>query len=169
MIDDEPAAASGAHDRRTLLKRLGLGAAVVGAWTTPQVLAAAPASAACTPITKMLQINPAVCASGGVTTTFPTAPEPTTCFPSGWASGRNDGVTYTCPATPALGGTITITTVGCTPVSARAILFCNPAPSGGSQYSCVSGTISGTSVTFPTSMPAPGCFYLMFRITLSCC
>ncbi len=154
------------RNRRALL-RAGLGAVAVGAWVAPQVLLATPAFA-CTPLTKWLQINPGACGAGEQSTTIPIAPEPVTCVPSGWQTGRIDGVTYAC-STTSLGGSITITKAGCTPTSATAIKYCPNA--SGAKYSCVNGSISGNVVTFAAiTGPNPqGCLYLKYRVKLSCC
>ena len=154
----------GTLDRRALLKRLGLGAAAAGAWVTPQVLFASPASAGCTPITKLLEIDATNCSGGSQVTT--SIPSGSGCTLSGWVTGRNDGVTYTCPANALQGGSFTITTSGCTPTGGIGEKFCTTGSPGGT--SCVSySSISGSTITFPA--PGAGCTYDTFRIILSCC
>ncbi len=160
------------HDRRQFLQRAGLGAAAVGAWVAPQVLFTASAAAGCTPITKLLQIVACNCpvGAGSVTTTDPNLPS---CAPSGWASGRNDGVTFTCGAlggNACWGGFISITSSGCSPSAGRAVKFCPNA--SGTKYSCVTGTVSGGTITFPllsSAERAAGCVYVDYRITVTCC
>lgn len=154
------------HDRREFLRRAGLGAAVTGAWIAPQVLSTGVAHAACTPVAKCLQIVPSTC-SETATSSSPLG----SCVPSGWCTdGHLDGVTFTCSANTDQGSTITITSAGCTIDDAVAVKFC-PAASGGTQYSCIPGTIGGggTTVTFPTIVAPPTCQYLLYRITLTCC
>lgn len=153
------------QDRREFLRKAGLGAAVAGAWVAPQVLSTGTASAACSPITKLLQVSAPTC-SAMTTTVDSDLPG---CVPTSWATGQNDGVTFTCGA-DVHGGTITITD-GCTPVSAKVVKYC-ALVSGGGAYSCVTGTIAGNVVTFPTITGlglTQGCVYLEYRITLSCC
>lgn len=157
-------------DRRRFLQKAGLGAAALGAWVAPQVLFTASAAAGCTPITKLLQIGACSCAAA-VTSVNANLPG---CVPSGWVTGRNDGVTYTCSAllaNPCHGSTVTITNVGCTATAARAVLFCPLA--SGTKYTCVTGTIAGgTTITFAALTAAQrgqGCVYVDYRITLTCC
>ena len=155
---------STSQDRRDFLRKAGLGAAVAGAWVAPQVLSTPTASAACTPLIKLLQVAAPSCLE---MTTSLDANLPG-CVPTSWATGRNDGVGFTC-AGNALGATITITD-GCTPVSAKVVKYCPLA--SGSQYSCITGSIVGNVVTFPTitgSGIIEGCVYLEYRITVSCC
>jgi hypothetical protein len=162
---------STAHDRRDFLRRAGLGAAAAGAWVAPQVLSTSTASAACTPVCKLLQVTTGCApASTNVNGNLPG------CVPScqsgvagSWASGPNDLVGFSC--TPAPGGnskgaTITIAN-GCTPADAKAVKQCS-ASGGLVTYSCVSGSISGQVVTFPT-ITDPQCFYDAYRITVTCC
>jgi hypothetical protein len=165
-------AATPGHDRRQFLQRAGMGAAAVGAWVAPQVLFTATAAAGCTPITKLLQIPACTCPSSGgaVTTTDSNLPA---CVPSGWANGRNDGVSFTCSAlsgNPCHGGSINILESGCGPTEGRAVKFCPLA--SGNKYTCVSGTISGGTITFPlipSGEQASGCVYIDYRITVTCC
>jgi len=159
-------------DRRQFLQRAGMGAAAVGAWVAPQVLFTATAAAGCTPITRLLQINACTCpSSGGVATT--TDVNLPACVPAGWANGRNDGVTFTCSAlaaNPCHGGSISITSSGCGPTAGRAVKFCPSA--SGSLYTCVTGTISGGTITFPllsSAEQAANCIYIAYRITVTCC
>ena len=152
------------QDRREFLRKAGLGAVAAGAWVAPQVLSTATASAACTPIAKLLQVAAPSCLemTTSVDSNLPG------CVPSSWATGQNDGVGFTC-AGNALGATITITD-GCTPVDAKVVKWCSLA--SGNQYSCITGSISGNVVTFPTitgSGITQGCVYLEYRITVSCC
>lgn len=159
-------------DRRRFLQQAGLGAAAVGAWVAPQVLFTATAAAGCTPITKLLQVPACTCpsAAGAITNTDANLPS---CVPGGWASGRNDGVTFTCTAllaNPCHGGTVTITASGCSPSSGRAVKFCPLA--SGAKYTCVTGTLAGASITFPalsSSERATGCVYVDYRIVVTCC
>lgn len=158
-------------DRRRFLQKAGLGAAALGAWVAPQVLFTASAAAGCTPITKLLQVAACSCPAGfgAVTTLDANLPG---CAPGGWATGRNDGVTFTCsaPANPCHGGSVTITRVGCTPTSGRAVKFCPLA--SGTKYTCISGTLSGSTISFATlsaSERAQGCVYIDYRITVTCC
>lgn len=159
-------------DRRRFLQQAGLGAAAVGAWVAPQVLFTATAAAGCTPITKLLQLPACTCPSavGAITNTDGNLPS---CVPAGWASGRNDGVTFTCAAlaaNPCHGGTITITESGCSPSAGRAVKFCPLA--SGSKYTCVSGTVLSNTITFPlisSAEQATGCIYVDYRITVTCC
>lgn len=160
------------HDRRQFLQRAGIGAAAVGAWVAPQVLFTATAAAGCTPITKLLQIPAATCpSSGGATTT--TDSNLPSCVPSGWANGRNDGVSFTCSAlgaNPSHGGAINILDAGCGPTEGRAVKFCPLA--SGTKYTCVTGTISGGTITFPyltSAERATNCIYIDYRITVTCC
>jgi hypothetical protein len=170
--DPEVTATAAGTDRRRFLQQAGLGAAAVGAWVAPQVLFTATAAAGCTPITKLLQVPACTCptAVGSITNTDSNLPS---CVPSGWASGRNDGITFTCSAllaNPCHGGTVTITSSGCSPASGRAVKFCPLA--SGSKYTCVSGTVSGGSITFPalsSAERATGCVYVDYRITVTCC
>jgi len=160
------------HDRRAFLQRAGIGAVAVGAWVAPQVLFTDVASAGCTPITKLLQISACTCPSSGgaVTTTDVNLPA---CVPAGWVNGRNDGVTFTCgalAANPCWGGSISITSPGCGPTAGSAVQFC-PTPSG-SLYTCVNGTLSGGTITFPlisSAQQGAGCIYIDYRITVTCC
>ena len=168
--DDQRPAQAG-HDRRAFLQRAGLGAVAAGAWVAPQVLFTSVASAGCTPITKRLQINAGACASGvGVTTTV--NPNLPSCVPAGWASGVNDGVTFTCttPGVSTRGATINVTLPGCGPTVAWAVKFC---PFGsGPNYTCIPGTIVGATVTFPTIVGLEAlflCQYIDYRITVTCC
>jgi len=154
------------NDRRDFLRKAGLGAVAAGAWVAPQVLSTATASAACTPITKLLQIQANACpGNSGVVTTS------NACAPLGWSAGVNDGVTFTCSSltvNPAQGSTITITN-GCTPTSARAVKYC---PTGsGTGLTCVTGTIVGTQITFTMNGTdiLNNCVFVDFRITVSCC
>ena len=142
------------------------------AWVAPQVLFTSVASAGCTPITKLLQINASTCPSGsGVTTSL--NPNLTTCVPSGWVTGRNDGITFTCVAllaNPCHGGTVTITKAGCYPTAGRAVKFCPLA--SGTKYTCVTGTVSGAAITFPALSGLErltGCVYVDYRIVVTCC
>ena len=168
--NDEHAPASAGHDRRAFLQRAGIGAAAVGAWVAPQVLFTSSASAGCTPITKLLQLNAAGC--GSQTTTF--NPNLGSCFPAGWASSRNDGVTFTCApvflGNTLYGAAITITSAGCGPTAGRAVKYC---PRGsGANYTCVNGVVSGSTITFPALTLLEiffGCVYVDFRITVTCC
>jgi hypothetical protein len=157
----EPLVAGDAHDRRTHLKRLGLGVAAAGAWVTPQVVGAPRASAGCTPVLRRMQFVPTSCSS--------TTPASASCVPTDWSVATNASLTFTCSSPNIrLGGSITITSVGCTPVSAAAIRLCT---SGSGSASCVSGSISGNTVTFPT-IPSPNteqCAYTAIRIVISCC
>ena len=153
------------QDRREFLRKAGLGAVAAGAWVAPQVLSTATASAACTPINKLLQVSAPSC-SAMDTTVDSNLPG---CVPTDWAINRNDGVGFTC-AGNALGATITITD-GCTPVSAKVVKWCQFA--SGNQYSCVDGAIlPGNVVTFAAitgSGLTQGCVYLEYRITVECC
>lgn len=170
--DHDVTANAAGSDRRRFLQQAGLGAAAVGAWVAPQVLFTATAAAGCTPITKLLQIPACSCPSslGSITNTDSNLPS---CVPAGWVSGRNDGITFTCSAlavNPCHGGAVTITTAGCTPSSGRAVKFCPLA--SGSKYTCVSGTVSGGTITFPlltSAERATGCVYVDYRIAVSCC
>ena len=159
------------HDRRRFLQ-VGLGAAAVGAWVAPQVLFTATAAARCTPISKLLQIPACTCPSSGGSTTNTDANLPS-CAPTGWASGRNDGVTFTCTAllaNPCHGGTVTITKAGCFPTSGKAVKFCPLA--SGTKYTCVTGTVVGGTITFPalTSLERlTNCVYVDYRIAVTCC
>lgn len=169
---DDATQENAGHDRRAFLQRAGIGAVAVGAWVAPQVLFTSTASAGCTPITKLLQINAASCPSGTgvVTTTNPNLPS---CVPSGWATGRNDGITFTCVslgASASWGSTITITSSTCGPTSGRAVKFCPLA--SGAKYTCVNGTVAGSAITFPLltlAERATGCVYIDYRITVTCC
>ena len=158
------------HDRRTFLRRAAIGASAVGAWVAPQVLSTAHVSAGCTPLTQLLQIPAISCPSSGGAVTTLDANLPS-CAPSGWATGRNDGVGFTCSAlgaSPAWGASISIT--GCTPTEGRAVKYCPLA--SGSKYTCVSGVIVGNTITFPLLSAAEqsqGCTYVDYRITVSCC
>lgn len=170
--DDDATQNDPGHDRRAFLQRAGIGAVAVGAWVAPQVLFTSTASAGCTPITKLLQINAASCPSGsGVVTTL--NPNLTTCVPSGWATGRNDGITFTCvslAANPSHGSTITITSSSCGPTSGRAVKYCPVA--SGSKYTCVTGTVAGSTITFPLLTILErlfNCVYVDYRITVTCC
>jgi len=153
------------QDRREFLRKAGLGAAVAGAWVAPQVLSTSTALAACTPIPKLLQINANSC--GDMTTTED--PDLPGCKPSGWATGRDDGVGFTCSGDE-MGATITITD-NCTVTGAKAVKWCSLA--SGNQYQCIDGAIGPSNVvTFPTitgSDITQGCVYIEFRIALSCC
>ena len=169
--DDQRPATPG-HDRRAFLQRAGIGAVAVGAWVAPQVLFTDVASAGCTPITKMLQVTAASCSGVSPTTTNPNLPG---CVPAGWVTGRTDGVTFTCTPTTgflgsARGSVITVTLAGCGPTAAQGVKFCPNA--SGSKYTCVSGIVSGSTVTFPTLLPAEllaNCVYIDYRITVTCC
>ena len=163
--DDQPPATTG-HDRRAFLQRAGIGAAAVGAWVAPQVLFTSSAAAGCTPITKLLQINAASLLAVEPTTFDPNLPS----CPSGWASGRSDGVTFgIAPVgiTAIRGATITIYSAGCRPTSGYAVRWC-PGQSG-PDYTCEPGLASGTTIIFPLLSPPPFCFYLDFRIFIECC
>jgi hypothetical protein len=170
--DDDTAGTPG-HDRRAFLQRAGLGAVAVGAWVAPQVLFTSSASAGCTPITKLLQIVACTCpGSSGVTTT--TSASLPSCAPAGWATGRNDGLTYTCAAlfggNSCWGSAITISTATCFPTSGRAVKFCPLA--SGAKFTCVNGTVAGGTITFPvlsSAERATGCIYIDYRITVTCC
>ena len=170
--DDDVAVTPAGHDRRRFLQQAGLGAAAVGAWVAPQVLFTATAAAGCTPITKLLQVPACSCpvAAGAITNTDSNLPS---CVPGGWASGRNDGITFTCAAllaNPCHGGTVTITSAGCGPSAGSAVKFCPLA--SGTKYTCVPGTVSGNSITFPaisSTERAAGCVYVDYRITVTCC
>lgn len=157
----EPLVADGAHDRRTHLKRLGLGVAAAGAWVTPQVVGAPRASAGCTPVLRRMQFNPASCSSE--------TPSSDTCVPTNWGSATDAALSFSCSSgNVSLGGSITITASGCTPVSAVAERVCT---AGSGSATCIVGSISGTTVTFPT-ISAPNteqCFYDVIRIVISCC
>lgn len=154
---------SESHDRREFLRKAGLGAVAVGAWAAPQVLSTGRASAACTPVTKLLQVDK----NGFAQLT--STPLVAGCAPSGWAVSRNDGVTFSFSSS-APGGPTTITiTNGCTLVDARAVRY-DANGSGGPGYKCVKGTVTGNSVTFPAAPPGlTGSFYVDYRITVSCC
>lgn len=164
--------AESGHGRRQFLQRAGLGAAAVGAWIAPQVLFTASAAAGCTPITKLLQIVACTCPVGVGSTTSTDSNLPS-CAPAGWATGRNDGVTFTCGAlggNACWGGFINITSSGCSPSSGRAVKFCPLA--SGSKFSCVTGIVSGGTITFPLLTSAErlnGCVYLDYRIVVTCC
>lgn len=168
---DAPTTDAAGHDRRRFLQA-GLGAAAVGAWVAPQVLFTATAAAGCTPITKLLQIPACTCPSSGGSTTNTDANLPG-CVPPSWASGRNDGVTFTCVAllaNPCHGGTVTITKAGCFPTAGRAVKFCLLA--SGTKYTCVTGSVSGQTITFPALTAferLTGCVYVDYRITVTCC
>lgn len=170
--DHDVTTTSAGSDRRRFLQQAGLGAAAVGAWVAPQVLFTATAAAGCTPITKLLQVPACTCPSslGSVTNTEGNLPS---CVPGGWASGRNDGVTFTCSAlsvNPCHGGTITITASGCSPASGSAVKFCPLA--SGNHYTCVPGVVSGANITFPlinSTDRGNGCVYVDYRITVTCC
>jgi hypothetical protein len=107
--------------------------------------------------------------SGGAVTTLDS--NLPSCAPSGWATGRNDRIAFSCAAlgaSPAWGASINIT--GCTPTEGRAVKYCPLA--SGSKYTCVSGVIVGNTITFPLLSGAEqsqGCTYLDYRITVSCC
>lgn len=155
---------STSHDRREFLRRAGLGAAVAGAWVAPQVLSTPTASAACTPVDRLLQVS--IGCAAVVTTTNAGLPA---CVPTGWANGRNDGVGFACAPAPgvAKGATITIA-AGCTPTEAMAVRTCFLSSGGSPVRTCVTGTIVGQVVTFPT-ITDPRCFYDAYRIKLTCC
>jgi len=160
------------HDRRDFLRKAGLGAVAAGAWVAPQVLSTSTASAACTPICELLQVNTScVAVTTNINGSLPgCVPGCAPGLSGGWASGQNDGIPFTC--TPAGGGgtkgaTITITN-GCTPVEARAVRVCSSGSGGGLTYSCVNGSIAGQVITFPT-ITSPLCFYDAYRITVTCC
>jgi hypothetical protein len=151
------------QDRREFLRKAGLGAAVAGAWVAPQVLSTGTASAACSPITKLLQVSAPTC-SAMTTTVDSDLPG---CVPTSWATGQNDGHLHL--RADVHGGTITITD-GCTPGSG-VVKRCAPRL----RRRCVprvTGSIAGNVVTFPTITGAEltqGCVYLEYRITVSCC
>ena len=167
--NDEQAPATAGHDRRAFLQRAGIGAAAVGAWVAPQVLFTSTAAAGCTPITKLLQLNALTC--GSQTTSF--NGNLGSCFPAGWAAGRNDGVTFNCAPlvlNTNRGAAITILSAGCGPTAGTAVRYCPNA--SGNKYSCVNGTISGATITFPLINPfanGGNCVYIDFRITVTCC
>jgi hypothetical protein len=157
---DEPLAARDAHDRRTHLKRLGLGVAAAGAWVTPQVVGAPRASAGCTPVLRRMQFDPGSCSSE--------MPNDLSCLPANWFSATNASFGFSCSSSDIKeGGSITISETGCTPVSAVAEQYC-PGESG-EKTTCVTGSISGNTVTFPTTNSTLGCVYLTIRIVISCC
>jgi hypothetical protein len=121
----------------------------------------------------MLQINANACPSGVSVNPTNLNANLTTCAPTGWVTGRTDGVTFTCAQTsiagPTRGSVITVTG-GCGPTAGRAVKFCPLA--SGSNYTCVTGTVVGQTVTFPTLSVveiATGCVYIDFRITVTCC
>ncbi len=158
---------SSSADRREFLRRAGLGAAAAGAWVAPQVLGTATVSAACTPVDKFLQ----VAAQGGSEESTTNDPNLPGCKPSTWVTGRTDGITFTPdPTTLGAGGTLTITSVDCTPLEAKVVKYC---PSGsGSGYVCITGTIVGNDITFPAltgAELAAGCVYQRIRVYLTCC
>jgi hypothetical protein len=157
---DEPRSVRDAHDRRTHLKRLGLGVAAAGAWVTPQVVGAPRASAGCTPVLRRMQFIPNSCASE--------TPDSTGCLPTNWSSATNASFGFSCSSSDiSEGGSITISESGCTPVSAVAEQFCPGA--SGTQTTCVTGSIAGNTVTFPATNLTLGCVYLTIRIVISCC
>jgi hypothetical protein len=165
---DDPAelrAASDAHDRRTHLKRLGLGVAAAGAWVTPQVLGAPRASAGCTPVLRRMQFFPSACARE-------TPDSVGGCLPTDWDVATDAVFSHSCfspsgspSSNISQGGSITISATGCTPVSAVASRVCT---SGSLSSGCVTGSISGSTVTFST-VPSGQCFYEVIRIVISCC
>ena len=167
--NDDQMPAIAAHDRRAFLQRAGLGAAAVGAWVAPQVLFTSVASAGCTPITKLLQINANSCGTGVSTTVNP---DLTGCVPVGWTTNQNDMVQFSCSGLFGLaifGGSITIESAGCTPAQGRAVRYCSLAST---KYSCVEGSISGSTITFAQITgpeAALNCRYVDFRITVTCC
>jgi hypothetical protein len=159
---------SSSADRREFLRRAGLGAAAAGAWVAPQVLGTATVSAACTPVDKFLQVAASGATSGESMTNDPNLPG---CKPSTWVTDRTDGITFTPnPTNLEYGGTLTITSAGCTPVQAKVVKYC---PSGsGSGYVCINGTIVGNDITFPALTLAEqdaGCVYQRIRVYLTCC
>ncbi len=153
-------------DRRTLLRRVAQGAAITGAMVaTSQIVQSSPVHAACSPVTKLLQVNPANCMQIAPTTN-PTSGQPPTCVTTNWVAGQSDTVGYTCPNTYQ----VNITDPECDPVQAWAVKSCLLA--SGIQVTCVPGTISGDLVTFPTftaAEVAQNCVYLDYRIELDCC
>lgn len=165
--DDRPESLG--HDRRAFLQRVGIGAVAASAWVAPQVLFTDVASAGCTPLYKMLQLNAGSCAQVAPTGVNGSLPG---CLPANWATGRTDGVPFVCVPhpTPTRGATITVNLAGCGPSSATAVKYC---PSfTGTNYTCIPGTIVGNTVTFPTIGVVEdffGCAYIDYRITVKCC
>lgn len=137
---------------------------MAGAWVAPQVLSTPTASAVCTPVEKLLQVN--ISCTAVNTTTNGGLPG---CVPTGWVDGRNDGVGFSCTPAPgvAKGATITIA-AGCTPLEARAVKSCFLSSGGSPVLTCVTGSIVGQVVTFPTITDSR-CFYDAYRIQLTCC